>query len=95
MTEHGFRGRGLSVACAGALCEDIYARGRRPSWTTSPDNLPNLRVASKLGFSLSRRDRLSAIGVPIPPPATGATDREAHGGGQHFDTALPPTPSPG
>lgn len=70
VTEPEFRGKGLSVACAGALCEDIQARGRRPSWTTSPDNTASIRVAEKLGFSLQRRDILYVIGVSIPEPAS-------------------------
>lgn len=69
ITEPAFRGVGLSLACAGLLCEEIHSRGRRPSWTTSPDNTASLRVAEKLGFSLQRRDFLYAIGVPIPEPA--------------------------
>ncbi len=57
-TEPGFRGRGLSTLCAGAVCGDILRRGRTPSWTTSPDNAASFRVARKLGFSLQRRDCL-------------------------------------
>ena len=64
-----YRGAGLCVACAGALCRDIEGRGRRPTWTTSPDNTASLRVAEKLGFVLHRRDRLLIIGVKIPRPA--------------------------
>lgn len=66
VTELAFGGRGLSVACAGALCEDILARGRTPSWSTSMDNTPSIRVAEKLGFTLQRHDVLYVIGVPIP-----------------------------
>jgi RimJ/RimL family protein N-acetyltransferase len=65
-TEPGFRGQGLSTACAGAVCDDIFRRGRTPSWTTSPDNAASLRVAAKLGFALQRRDRLYVIEAPIP-----------------------------
>ncbi|MGH7490936.1 MAG: GNAT family N-acetyltransferase [bacterium] len=68
VTEPEFRGMGLSVACAGGLCEDIQSRGHRPSWTTSPDNTASIRVAEKLGFILQRRDVLFAIGVSIPDP---------------------------
>ena len=64
-----FRGMGLSVACAGALCADIQGRGRIPSWSTSPDNTPSLRVAQKLGFELRRRSRLYVVGMPVPEPA--------------------------
>jgi predicted GNAT family acetyltransferase len=66
VTEPAFRGRGLSVACAGALCKDIQDRGRQPSWSTSPDNTGSVRVAEKLGFTLQRRDHLYLIGVRNP-----------------------------
>lgn len=65
-TEEGFRGRGLSVACAGSLCNDIHRRGRTPSWTTSPDNKASIRVAEKLGFVYQRSDLLYVIGIEIP-----------------------------
>lgn len=68
VTEAEFRGQGLSGACAGGLCRDIRGRGRRPSWTTSPDNVASERVASKLGFVRSRTDVLYVTGVPIPEP---------------------------
>jgi hypothetical protein len=67
-TEPGYRGRGLSAACAAGLCGDIIARERRPSWTTSPDNAASMRVAEKLGFTLRRRDVLYVVGIPIPTP---------------------------
>ncbi len=69
VTEKAYRGLELSANCAGKLCEDIQGRGRRPSWTTSPDNIASLRVAEKLGFSLQCRDHLYVIGTPIPEPA--------------------------
>ncbi len=69
VTESEFRGLGLSVACAGKLCEDIQSRGKQPSWTTSPDNLASVRVAEKLGFRLHRHDVLYVTGVSIPEPA--------------------------
>jgi RimJ/RimL family protein N-acetyltransferase len=65
-TEPGFRGAGLSTACAAAVCAAILERGRAPSWTTSPDNLASLRVAEKLGFEPVRRDRLYVVEVPVP-----------------------------
>jgi predicted GNAT family acetyltransferase len=68
ITETEFRGRGLSGACAGALCQDIQARGKRPSWTTSLDNAPSKRVAEKLGFVLHRQDVLYVINSFIPEP---------------------------
>ncbi|HZD03082.1 MAG TPA: GNAT family N-acetyltransferase [Actinomycetes bacterium] len=60
-TEPGFRGRGLSSACAGAVCADILRRGHTPSWTTSQDNAASVRVAHKLGFALRRHDHLYVI----------------------------------
>jgi RimJ/RimL family protein N-acetyltransferase len=69
VTESAFRGHGLSAACAGALCEEIRSRGRRPSWTTSPDNTASIRVAEKLGFVTHRRDRLYITQQEIPRPA--------------------------
>ena len=69
VTEPEFRGLGLSTACAAGLCNDIQARGHRPSWTTSPDNKGSLRVAEKLGFFVQRDDRLYVVGASIPEPA--------------------------
>jgi GNAT superfamily N-acetyltransferase len=66
VTEPGFRGRGLGVACTGALCEDVLTRRRRPSWSTSPDNAASVRLAEKLGFALVRRGHLYVVGVTIP-----------------------------
>lgn len=66
VTESKFRGSGLSTACAAALCHDIWARDRRPSWTTSSDNPASRRVAEKLGFVLDRHDRLYVVGISIP-----------------------------
>jgi GNAT superfamily N-acetyltransferase len=60
------RGQGLGTACAGAVCADVRARGRVPSWTTSADNPGSLGIAAALGFTLERRDVLHVIGVPIP-----------------------------
>jgi hypothetical protein len=66
VTEPAHRGRGLNLACAHGLCGDIRARGRRPSWTTSPDNGASRRVAERLGFSFRRDDVLYVAGIPIP-----------------------------
>jgi hypothetical protein len=74
VTEPAFRGSGLSVACAGALCRDIRARGHQPTWTTSPDNTASLRVAEKLGFVVHRQHQLYVVGIPIPEPAEPPSD---------------------
>jgi RimJ/RimL family protein N-acetyltransferase len=68
VTEPEFRGRGLSPACAAAVCADVRARGRQPSWTTSPDNTQSLRVAAKLGFVEHHRDVLWVVGRQVPKP---------------------------
>jgi RimJ/RimL family protein N-acetyltransferase len=68
-TGPGFRGLGLSPACAWAVCQDVRRRGRVPSWTTSPDNTASLRVAARLGFRRRRRDRLLVVDAPVPEPA--------------------------
>ncbi len=68
VTGPAFRGQGLSTACAGALCGDIWARGHQPTRTNSPDNLASVRVAEKLGFVVQRHDLLYVVGIPIPAP---------------------------
>lgn len=70
VTEPPFRGMGLSPACTLALCNDIQARGHRPSWTTSPDNAASIRVAEKLGFAIQRHDQLYVVDIEIPPAST-------------------------
>ena len=51
VTEPDYAGRGLGRACAGALCADIRARGRIPTWTTSPANRASVAAARALGFA--------------------------------------------
>jgi RimJ/RimL family protein N-acetyltransferase len=62
VTEDGTRARGFSTACAAAVVEDIIGRGKRPSWSTSPDNIASRRVADKLGFRHCRDDLLYLVG---------------------------------
>jgi GNAT superfamily N-acetyltransferase len=66
VTEPAHRGRGLSTACAAAVVSDIRARGRRPSWTTSPENAGSRAVADRLGFVPVRDDVLYVVGLPVP-----------------------------
>jgi GNAT superfamily N-acetyltransferase len=66
VTQPGYRGRGLGTACAAAVVGDIRARGRRPSWTTSPDNAGSRGIAARLGFVHERDDVLYAVGVAVP-----------------------------
>src|SRR5262249_14019453 len=66
VTEPGFRGRSLAVACAAQLCRDIQSRRKIPSWTTSPENLASRRVAEKLGFTFQRNDRLLITSSDLP-----------------------------
>ncbi len=74
-TEPEFRGLGLNAACAARLCEDIRARGRTPSWTTSPENAASVRVAEKLGFTFVRDDHLYVIGIDVPEPPRRQADK--------------------
>lgn len=64
-TEAGYRGLGLSTACCYALCQDIIARRRTPTWATSPANIASWRVAEKLGFERVRDDWLYVVGRPV------------------------------
>jgi hypothetical protein len=67
VTEPAARGLGLGAAAAAGVCRDILARGRIPSWTTSPDNVGSLGVARKLGFGSPATDVLYVINDDIPP----------------------------
>jgi hypothetical protein len=69
VTEAAFRGLGLSPACTCGVVRDVLARGRRVSWSTSPDNLASLTVAHRLGFREQRRDLLYVAGEALPEPA--------------------------
>ena len=66
VTVRAHRRRGLSTACAAALCADVRGRGRLPSWTTAVENEASIRVADKLGFVLQRQDRLLVVNRPLP-----------------------------
>lgn len=66
VTDPGFRGRGLSTACAAAVVHDVRARGRVPTWTTSPPNRASRAVAARLGFVGAGEGVLHALRVPVP-----------------------------
>ncbi|MFF7230282.1 GNAT family N-acetyltransferase [Streptomyces sioyaensis] len=51
-TDPAHRRRGLALACVTALCRDIAARGRTPSWTCSRDHRPSRLLAWTAGFRL-------------------------------------------
>jgi GNAT superfamily N-acetyltransferase len=53
-----FRRRGLGAACASAVADDVRARGRRASWSTSTTNAGSLAVARALGATHDRDDVL-------------------------------------
>jgi RimJ/RimL family protein N-acetyltransferase len=73
VTESDFRGQGLSLACTLGLCRDGFARGRTPTWSTSPDNVGSMRVAEKCGFDFVGEGVLYVVNAEIPaapaPPA--------------------------
>ncbi|MCC3777191.1 GNAT family N-acetyltransferase [Streptomyces sp. UNOB3_S3] len=58
------RGRGLASVCVRALCADIAARGRVPSWTCSRDNHPSRALAAATGFRPVREYVHYAAGAP-------------------------------
>ncbi|MGK5638655.1 GNAT family N-acetyltransferase [Streptomyces sp. URMC 126] len=58
------RGRGLAAACIRALCADVTARGRIPSWTCSRDNHPSRHLAAKSGFRPIHTYVHYALGAP-------------------------------
>ncbi|MFF7726808.1 GNAT family N-acetyltransferase [Streptomyces sp. NPDC008001] len=59
------RGRGLATACVRALCTDITARGRSPSWSCSRDNHPSRHLAAKTGFQLVHTYVHYVLGAPV------------------------------
>jgi hypothetical protein len=66
VTEREFRRRGLSAAASARLYLDIRARGRRATWTTTPDNMGSLEVARRLGFREVRRAVMYLVGIEPP-----------------------------
>lgn len=66
VADPAYRGQGHAAACVVALLADIRARGRVPTWTTSPDNTASRAVADRAGFTVARTDVLYALRVPIP-----------------------------
>ncbi|MFG2393510.1 GNAT family N-acetyltransferase [Streptomyces lavendulae] len=54
LADPGHRRQHLALACVIALCQDIAARGRTPSWTCSRDNRPSRLLAWSAGFRLTR-----------------------------------------
>jgi predicted GNAT family acetyltransferase len=67
VTEPANRARSFAGACSAAVCADVVARRRTPSWTTSTDNIASMRVAERLGFAFRRSDVLYLIGTPALP----------------------------
>jgi hypothetical protein len=70
ITEPDFRGQGLNVACTAGLCHEIFARGRTPTWSTSPDNVGSIRVAEKCRFDFVGEGVLYVINIEIPAVPT-------------------------
>jgi bacillithiol biosynthesis deacetylase BshB1 len=69
------------------LCQDIQARGKRPSWTTSPDNIPSQRVAQKL-CDLTRGE-MSSNGTPEERVREAEASRGVLGAAWRENLALP------
>ncbi|WP_437041783.1 GNAT family N-acetyltransferase [Streptomyces angustmyceticus] len=64
-TAPAHRRRRLALACATALCRDIAARGRTPSWTCSRDHRPSRLLAWTAGFRLEREYVHHLTGQPV------------------------------
>lgn len=62
------RRRGLALACVTALCRDIAARGRTPSWTCSRDHRPSRLLAWTAGFRLRHEYVHHFTGQPATRP---------------------------
>ncbi|WP_308369432.1 MULTISPECIES: GNAT family N-acetyltransferase [unclassified Streptomyces] len=54
LADSGHRLRHPALACVTALCEDIPARGRVPSWSCSRADRPSRLLAWRAGFRLHR-----------------------------------------
>lgn len=55
------RKRGFGACCAARVAADVEARGRRATWSTTPDNTGSLAVAAKLGAVHVRDDVLYIV----------------------------------
>jgi GNAT superfamily N-acetyltransferase len=67
VTEEAWRRRGINAACVARVIDDITARGRIPSWSTSPDNAGSLGVAARFGARKHRDDVLYMVGFEEAP----------------------------
>ena len=54
-TDDEWRGMGLATASACIVARHLLERGKTPVWSTGEDNMPSLRVATKLGFTEESR----------------------------------------
>ncbi|MCX4680750.1 GNAT family N-acetyltransferase [Streptomyces sp. NBC_01433] len=62
---HPDRRQHLALACVTALCADIAARGRIPTWTRSRDDRHGRLLAWRAGFRLEREYVEYATGDPV------------------------------
>jgi RimJ/RimL family protein N-acetyltransferase len=65
VTAPNLQRRNLSTMCVTALCVDILARGRRPCWSTTADNLASRRVAEKSGFRWARDGTMYVVDIDV------------------------------
>ncbi|WP_326680151.1 GNAT family N-acetyltransferase [Streptomyces sp. NBC_01237] len=65
----------LALACVTALCADIAARGRIPTWTCSGDDRPGRLLAWRAGFRLEREYVEYATGDPVRTEEASGPDR--------------------
>ncbi|MFD5512449.1 GNAT family N-acetyltransferase [Streptomyces sp. NPDC127051] len=75
LADPGHRRRHLGLACVSALCEDIAARGRTPTWSCARDNRPNRLLAWRAGFRLEHEYvHYATRGPRTPSPPHRAPD---------------------
>ncbi|MFI5617138.1 GNAT family N-acetyltransferase [Streptomyces sp. NPDC051567] len=73
LADPGERRQRLALACLGALCEDIAARGHTPSWSCSRGDRPGRLLAWRAGFRLRREYVRYATGRVRAPEASPST----------------------
>ncbi|MCB5908874.1 GNAT family N-acetyltransferase [Streptomyces pinistramenti] len=92
VTVREHRRQRLALACVTALCADVAARGRTPSWTCSRDNRPSRLLAWTAGFRLEREYLHYFTGRPAHQ-ASGPSEPERDHCPRVHVASTPPGPS--
>ena len=65
-TVPAFQGKNIATATAGRFVRESLARGLRPHWECNSENLASVRVAEKVGFTLTEESVFWAGQFPQP-----------------------------